>query len=118
MSCEHKHTVHSELKGLTHFELCINCGQSRAEWETGTTGWSHVEDSKINIVRQFRKIPQLQAELDKANEDVKLCKFMREILNQYTEGNKWNRSDEDVVGMIWRTLFSDKFLEEQALKGR
>ena len=60
--CEHKHTVHSELKGLTHFELCLDCGLSRGENEQDSSEWSYVDASQINVVRQFNK---LQAKNDK-----------------------------------------------------
>lgn len=48
-------------------------------------------------------------------EDRKLLTFARETLLQYTGENKWNWDSDDVLGMIYRTLISDKFLEEQAI---
>ncbi|KKL80982.1 hypothetical protein LCGC14_1999280 [marine sediment metagenome] len=62
-ACEHKNTVHGELKGLTRFEMCLDCGMSRAEDEQATDGWMRNSHACKNVARQWRK---LQADLDKA----------------------------------------------------
>jgi phage shock protein A len=102
-ACEHKNTIHGELKGLTHFELCIDCGMSRAEDEQVPSGWMRNSHACKNAARQWRK---LQAELDKAkaeNED--LCdnidavrQEIADYLNGTLEGklrdeNKWLRKE-------------------------
>jgi len=56
MECIHKNTVHGELIGLTPFELCVDCGMSRSEWEQGTGDWMRDEGSCKNVARQWRKL--------------------------------------------------------------
>jgi len=90
--CEHKNTVHSELEGLTHFELCVDCGLSRSEDEQVSGDWQYVEASCKNIARRWR---QIQIELER-------CKQGRSgqidlTLKQATEIEKLETEKRDLV---------------------
>ncbi len=65
-NCEHENTVGGELKGMCVFELCLDCGRSRAVYECDASDWMANTGASKNIARQFRKI---QTDLDEMKRD-------------------------------------------------
>jgi hypothetical protein len=81
--CKHENTVHGELIGLTHFELCLDCGLSRSETENDNSDWMVNEVACLNIKRQFNKQQAEIASKDKKiNSILDIAKNDKDALNE------------------------------------